>query len=182
MPYRKSLYLGGGRVYNVVHNTGYANQVLFRSKDDFTFFVSLLRRELRRYSAVRIVGFCLIPSSYTLLLQEDERGEVARYMHSVGISYGIYFNSRYEKIGKVFQGPYKDTPQSSDDETLRSLCALHALPSSLGEDIHAYEWSSYRYYLHGTGAWIDKHFVAHYFADNNYVDDLQRITKTVCNR
>lgn len=176
MPYRKSLYLGGGPVYNAVSNTGYNNQVIFRRGDDYDYFVSLIRRTLRRFPDVHIVAFCLLSDSYYILLKEDTRGEVASFMHSLGISYGIYFNTRYEKSGKVFQGPYKDSPIKRDDDTIRALVRLHALPSTEGHDSTSYRWSSYRHYLSGTGAWLEKEVVERYFAGKPFTDDLQRIT------
>lgn len=177
MPYRISLDRRGGPGYSIITNTGFDDQTIFRSHEDFNHFVRVLKRSLHRSPGVSLLAFCLEPQSFSLLLHEDEPGMIADFMHRTGVAYGVYFNGRYDKRGKVFHGPYKDTQLESDDAVVDALCTIHTSPKNEGEAIETYKWSSYRHYLRQSGSWIDTSFVTRYFGTREYLDDLQRITK-----
>lgn len=178
MPYRTSLDRRGGPGYSIVTNTGFNDQAIFRSHEDFDHFIRILKRSLHRSPGVSLLAFSLLPQSFTLLLHEKEPGMIAEFMHRTSVMYGIYFNSRYGKHGKVFRGPYKDTVLESDDATINALHHIHILPKTEGEAIETYEWSSYRHYLRQSGPWINKEFATRYFGTEKYLDDLQRTTKS----
>lgn len=177
MPYRTSLDRKGGPGYSIITNTGFDNQAIFRSHEDFNHFIRVLKRALHRSPGVTLLAFCILPRSFALLLYENEPGMITDFMHRTGVAYGIYFNSRYGKHGKVFHGPYKDTMLESDDDVIDALRLIHVLPKNEGEAIETYEWSSYRHYIQQSGPWIDKGFVMHYFGTEKYLDDLRRTTK-----
>jgi len=178
MPYRTSLDWERGPGYSIVTNAGHSRQVIFRSSDDFDHFTLVMKRALKRSPDVNLLGFCLIPLSFTLLLHENRPGEIARFMHRLSVAYSVYFNSHYGKQGKVFRGPYKDTSLGSEDAVIAALCRIHTLSTSEGSSIETYTWSSYKHYLRQSGPWIDKAFVAHYFASESYLDELRRITQS----
>lgn len=179
MPYRMTLREGGASAYIAVRNSGKDGRVLFRSAEDYTHFLTLLRRLAKNNQYVVICGFSLLKGSFRLVLHETKRGAGGKLIQRLSIAYGIYFNDRYGKTGKVFEGPYKDRLLGDDDEVMEVLSGFHRLPETEQQTIEEYPWSSYRYYLKGTGAWLDKRFVESYFGSSSYQDDLRHMTSTV---
>ncbi|MBL8031461.1 MAG: hypothetical protein JNK33_04005 [Candidatus Doudnabacteria bacterium] len=179
MPYRSSLREGNSSAYILIHNSGKDGQILFRSPADFDRFVVLVKQLLRSAETVRLLGFALLQDSFYLILHEQNRGAAARLIQRLSIAYSIYFNAKYEKTGKVFQGPYKDMLLSPDDQLMQMLCKVHGLPRLQHADAETYQWSSYRYYLTRRGTWIDKSFTQKYFANPSYQNDLRHMTAIV---
>lgn len=179
MPYRTTLKEGGDSVYIAIRNTGKDGQVIFRSADDYDHFLGTLRRMLRTTDGVSICGFVLLKGSFRLLLHEQHRGSGAKLLQRLSISYGIYFNAKYSTVGKVFSGPYQDRLLRSDDEIIETLCGFHQLPELEHQDIEAYRWSSYHYYLDSRGAWLEKSLLETYFGTSAYKEHIRHMTSTV---
>ena len=179
MPYRKSLKEGELSAYIALHNFGDGGQFIFRSDEDRHHFMVLLKRLRRQVPGLHLLAFCLAKDSFHLVVHEETRGESAKLMQRLGIAYGIYFNAKYRKTGKVFQGPYKDRLLLKDDEIILALCEMHRLPANENENIETYRWSSYRNYLAHSGLWIDKRFVETYFATKHYKAALRQMTASI---
>lgn len=81
--------------------------------------------------------------------EKEERG-IVRYMHRVLNAYAKYFNTKYEMVGHLFQGPYRAVHIEDNNQLLYTSTYIHRNPRELigiaGRE-HEYEWSSYRDYL-----------------------------------
>lgn len=179
MPYRKSLRQGGASAYILAHNAGKDGQTIFRGSADYQHFMVLLKQLIRSNTSVTLLGFVLLKDSFYVLLHEEQRGPAPKLLQRLSIAYGIYFNTKYEKTGKVFQGPYKDRLQFSDDQIMQTLCKIHRQPELQQQDAELYEWSSYHYYLTRRGTWLNKNFVENYFTVTAYQNDLRLMTSTI---
>lgn len=108
--------------YYHVFNKSIGNKLLFKDKDDYKYFELLLSRYLdgqanhdkyaRKYSDYRgelsLISFCLTSSSIQLLLyQKEDKLAMPLLMRSLSNSYTSYYNSKYRKIGPIFEGTYK---------------------------------------------------------------------------
>jgi len=60
-----------------------------------------------REPIVRILADCLMPNHYHLLLEEIKENGISRFMHKLGTGYTEYFNNKYDRVGSLFQGPFK---------------------------------------------------------------------------
>jgi hypothetical protein len=159
----------------MVENEGRNGQTLFRSSDDYKHFIRLLKR-LVHGGSLHIICFALLRDSFHLVVREEERGSTAKAIQRLSIAYGIYFNTKYGKSGKVFHGPYKDRLLFADDEIMNAVCLIHAMPAQDYQDIETYQWSSYRRYVKRANTWVDTAFVERYFSTTDYVSDLQQMT------
>jgi hypothetical protein len=179
MPYRISLNHGGASAYMLAYNTGKDGQILFRGRADYEHFIVILKRLNRSTDTVSILGFNVLHDAFYLVLHEDQSGSAAKFIQRLSIAYGIYFNAKYGRTGKVFRGPYKDTLLTTDDQLMQTLCKVHRLPELQHLPAETYEWSSYHYYLHNRGTWLRKTFVEKYFATTSYQHDLRNMTSSV---
>lgn len=176
MPYRASKHSGVSGAYSAVSNRGLGGKVIFRSPEDLTHFTSTLKRLAKQTPAVRVIAFSLLTTSFHLVLFSADTEAISKFMHRLSISYGIYFNARYETSGKVFAGPFKDRQLVGDDQLVQEVCRVHLLPSAEHHDAETYEWSSYRSYLSQQAPWIYKADVASYFRTDNLASALRRMT------
>ena len=81
--------------------------------------------------------------------EKEDRGTM-RYMQRVLNAYAKYFNTKYEMVGHLFQGPYRAVHIGDNDQLLYTNTYIHRNPRELlgvaGKE-HEYEWSSYRDYI-----------------------------------
>src|SRR3989344_4697111 len=80
-------------------NTNYYHNL---SKSNF----HKLERKPRKL-LVEILCFCLMPNHYHLMLREKVEGGITEFMRKIGTGYTNYFNTKYERVGPLFQGKFK---------------------------------------------------------------------------
>lgn len=56
---------------------------------------------------VEILCFCLMPNHYHFLLRQLVDGGVTEFMRKIGTGYTNYFNTKYDRVGALFQGKFK---------------------------------------------------------------------------
>lgn len=73
-----------------------------------------------RKPLVKILAYVLKDNHFHLILEEIQENGITRFMHKLGVSLTNRFNTRYEEVGRLFQGPYK-TKVVKDDNYLTYL-------------------------------------------------------------
>jgi putative transposase len=116
---------------------------------------------------VELLGYCLMPNHYHLLVREMESGSISRLMKQVVNGYTTYFNHKYRREGAVMQGRFKAIGL---DQTIYydMLRYIHFNPVMAGicSEPWEYEWSSYKEYagenvnggMELSKDWISKQF------------------------
>lgn len=153
-----------------LYNRGTEKRKIFLSKGDYERFLSLLyvannvepirldnirrseqgstllNRALdseRSEPLVSIAAYCLMPNHFHLLLQQRAEGGISRFMQKLATAYTMYFNTRYERSGALFQGKFK-SKHAADDRYLKYLLAyIHLNPSKIAKPSD-YVYSSYQ--------------------------------------
>ena len=99
---------------------------------------------------VVLEAFAFMTNHLHLVVCETEEQGVTRYMQRILNAYAKYFNTKYETVGHLFQGPYRAVHVEDNDQLLYLSTYVHRnpreLPNMAGKE-HTYEWSSYRDYL-----------------------------------
>ena len=110
---------------------------------------------------VSILAYCLMPNHYHLLVREKKENGITSFMRKLGTGYTMYFNTKYERNGVLFQGKFKSVLVSEDSYSHYIPHYIHVNPLDLvmnwREDevdyrkaktfLDSYKWSSYHYYL-----------------------------------
>ncbi len=84
---------------------GNNRQPLFRDFQDQGHYIELLNRYREQFGC-RLFSYVLL-SNHLHLLLETPRGNVGKFMQSLGTSYVAYFNRRYKRRGTLFDGRYR---------------------------------------------------------------------------
>ncbi len=61
----------------------------------------------RREPLVDIFAFCLMPNHYHLMLKQRVENGITVFMRKLGTGYTNYFNTKYNRVGPLFQGKFK---------------------------------------------------------------------------
>ena len=86
-----------------------------------------------------------MPNHVHLLIQVKKQETLNKIMRSLNLSYTLYFNSKYEKVGHLWQDRYKSKIIEKDSYLLECINYIEANPvrASLVSHIDKYPWSSY---------------------------------------
>jgi putative transposase len=149
-----------GEFYHL-YNRGTEKRKVFLNKEDYARFTALLYlcntpkalhvQELiprgstsskllqqleafkRDETLVDIVAYCLMPNHFHLLVREKETGGISRFMQKLTTAYTMYFNTRMDRSGALFQGKFKSTHADNDTYLAYLISYIHLNPLKLIE-------------------------------------------------
>ncbi|MEK7541748.1 MAG: transposase [Patescibacteria group bacterium] len=60
-----------------------------------------------RKSLVDIIHWALMPNHFHLILRQKAEGGISAFMQKIGTGFSMYFNKKYERTGRLFEGSFK---------------------------------------------------------------------------
>jgi putative transposase len=156
-----------GGWYHVV-NRGIEKRVIFRGVCGYEHFIELLAKLPERFG-LKVHGYMLMPNHYHLQV-ETPKANLSRAIQWLNVSYSIWYNRKYQRVGPLFQGRFKAVLHDWSSHGLVINKYLHLNPvrvRRLGghegrgdseqqpdaelraarvDALRAYRWSSYPYY------------------------------------
>jgi putative transposase len=186
MPSKNTVKQYGADVFYHAYNRGNNRQLIFQEPADYAVFMNLLKRylaggtETDKYGRfypdlsqkVELLAFCLMPNHYHLLLYQYEPDGMRQLLQRVATSYSGYFNQRYKRVGKLFQGVYKASVIDNEAYLWHISRYIHLNP----KDWSNYSYSSYPYFAHARQAsWLkpDRILAMHEESGSDYTTFLQ---------
>jgi putative transposase len=173
-----------------VMNRSRKGEIIFREKDDYYFFVDLLK-EIGEVWKARIAAYCMMTNHYHLLVQTPD-ANLSRCMRHINGVYTQYYNRKYNSNGQLFRGRYKSILVDSDSYLLELVRYIHRNPLDAGivKDLASYDWSSHKCYLSNAKKWewLYKEFILKMFSDNKveckkkYLESVLKETPEEINR
>lgn len=136
---------------------------------DFRRGAILLKEAENQKELVKIFVYCLMPNHFHLLVQQLADGGITAFVSNLANSYTRYFNTKYERIGALFQGAFKAKLIENDEYLLQVSRYIHRNSCSLLQwQNKMYPYSSYRYYLSSEKhLFCDPSFILSYFSEKN---------------
>ncbi len=130
-----------------IYNRGNRKQKIFLQTQDYERFVSLMQRFLttNKYGLL-IYSYCLMPNHYHLLVNSGSYPmEITYFMHRFMTSYVMYFNKKYDYVGRLFQSSYKVKSIQSQKHFNKTVNYLSQNPVKAGlvQNAEDYKWSEY---------------------------------------
>jgi putative transposase len=93
-----------GAWYHVL-NRGIEKRAIFRSRPSNEKFMELLSSLPERFG-VRLHGYVLMGNHYHLQV-EGREANLSQAIHWLNVSYSVWFNRKYGRVGPLFQGRFK---------------------------------------------------------------------------
>jgi|SRR3989344_884934 len=118
------------------------------NKDDKADFLSNLGQSQLQ---IDIIAYCFMNNHFHFLLKQLKDNGIVKFMAKFTNSYTKYFNTKYERVGPLFQGVFKAVHVEDDEQLLHLSRYIHLNPVTSyiikSEDLSSYKWSSYQGYL-----------------------------------
>lgn len=177
MSLRKTSFVSG-EFYHI-YNRGNNKQVILHDDADYHRFLKLLYTAnseknlvIRNFSKevyqlergerlVSIGAYCLMPNHFHILVTQTEKGDIAKFMHKLCTAYSMYYNNKYQRTGKLFEGKFK-SEYADNDRYLKYLFSyIHLNPLKIKDPdwknksagkrakdfLDTYKFSSYADYI-----------------------------------
>lgn len=137
---KRKVFSGESDYFRFVHNLFEFNNTapavnIYYKEDALNSYevheVELRKKVGARKPLIEILAFCLMPNHYHLLLQQKVEGGVVSFMQKLGTGYTNYFNTKYNRVGSLFQGRFKAVHVSRDSHFIHLPYYIHANPLDL---------------------------------------------------
>ena len=89
--------------------------------------------EIEQKRLVELVSFCIMPNHFHLIVKELSEGGISSYMQRVATGYTMYYNTKYDASGHLFQGRYKTVHIKDNDQLLYLSSYIHRNPRELAK-------------------------------------------------
>ena len=216
MPKKNSLkvYVEGG--YYHIYNRGVEKRKIFEDNRDHKVFLNNLKESLSPppkpedvkitftlqglpfkgvprlpknfYKEIDLLAYCLMPNHFHLLIKQTNSGSMQSFMSSICTRYSMYFNKKYSRIGRLFQGPYKAVLVTEEPYLLHLSRYIHLNPSEYKDNL-TLAYSSYADYLGKRNTvWVKPDMVLSFFNQttipelekfNSYKDFVEKYKKDI---
>lgn len=186
MPTRSTPFANG--YFYHLFNRGVEKRIIFQDNRDYTHFLKILgyyqyagpkpsysrandeqiKSVKNNEKIIEIISYCLMPNHFHLLIKQLKEGGISEFMRKISDGYTKYFNTKYNRIGPLFQGAYKSVLIESDQQLTHLSRYIHLNPrvSLLTKDLNSYIWSSYSDYIGlRSGNLVNKDEILGFFKD-----------------
>jgi putative transposase len=155
-------YVAGG--YYHLYNRGVEKRMVFMDDRDYRTFLSYLKLYLLPAQPwarphkdlsqeVELAAYCLMPNHFHLLVRQSHERGIESLMRCLMVHYVRYFNTRYDRVGSLFQDTYKAVYVIDDRQLQVTKEYIHANPREFMKDPAKYDYSSFRRYTQAP-AWL----------------------------
>lgn len=172
-----------------VFNRGVEKRSVFLNERDYKHFLETIEhycstntklsrkakstiRPLQQRQLVEILGYCLMPNHFHLLLRQIGENGISIFLGRIENSFTKYFNIKNERVGPLFQGAFKAVLVENDEHFLHLSRYIHLNPlvGNLVKDLKKYRWSSFPAYLgeEKNGFLSTQEILSHFSSSKDY--------------
>ena len=140
---RKESYTG----YYHVMTRGINKEKIFKSKYDKQKLIDIIREKLNEIDC-KVFAYCVMDNHLHLLLNSSIEN-LSLFMKKINISYAMYYNSKNDRIGPVFQDRFKSENILNDRYFYGVIRYIHNNPvkANIVAKPEKYNWSSMGEYI-----------------------------------
>jgi putative transposase len=129
---------------------GNNKNVVFRSDDDYKFYIELIYRYKAEHS-FDLYHYCLMPTHTHYEIQTKTAKDFSVFMKKINLSYFHYYRKKYGWVGHFWQDRFKSQPVGKDDYFIQCGKYIELNPVRKGLVSKPEDWlySSYLFYAQG---------------------------------
>jgi putative transposase len=129
---------------------GNGRAAVFHHPGDYDAFVGAMR-DARTRVPVDLLGYCLMPNHFHLLLRPHHDGDLGRWMQWLLTAHARRYHRHYGTTGHVWQGRFQAFPVQDDEHLITVLRYVerNALRAELVSRAEDWAWSSLPGWLRG---------------------------------
>lgn len=193
MPQKNTIkiYIDGGFYH--IYNRGVEKRKIFKDSKDYGVFLSYVKECLQKpkgrqnlnsgnlksavskksslnnrktknyFNKMELLCYCLMPNHFHLLIKQENKDVMESFMRSLATRYSMYFNRRYGRVGKLFQGHYKAVLINDENYLLHLSRYIHLNPLEYSTNIEN-TYTSYLDYLgKRKSKWVNTRLILSFF-------------------
>lgn len=124
--------------------------------------------KLNLSAELELLSFALMPNHIHMLIKQQTKYGIVRFMRRLATAYVMYFNKKYGRVGGLFQNTYKAVLVESEEYLLHLSRYIHLNPAKLKGfeklNLDFPTFSSYPYYLNDNPpSWLKTQEIIQYF-------------------
>ena len=124
---------------------GINKQDIFIDDQDKNKFMKALAETKEKFN-FKLYAYVIMPNHVHLVIKDDN-AEISKIMHRIQVCYSEYLNSKYNRIGHVFQGRFTSKNIETEEYLKYVIRYIHLNPDKAGIGKYdKYKWSSYNFY------------------------------------
>lgn len=130
--------------YHIIARGNQKQEVFFETVD-YERYLQLLKKYKLKYH-FKLYGYCLMNNHIHMIIDPIQSHELSKVMQGLNLSYSIWFNAKYDKIGHLWQDRFKSVVIQKDEYLLTCINYIEANPvrGNIVKNPFDYSWSSYR--------------------------------------
>jgi putative transposase len=183
-----------------IYNRTVDRKPMFRNDGNYDFFLKKYTAYLS--SVIDTYAYCLLGNHFHLLVRmqdlttfkkssnltanTSDHEIISHQFRKFFQSYAMAFNKQQNRIGTLFQTPFKRALVDNEDYFTQLICYIHANPQMHGliDDFRKWKWSSYGKILVEKADILKKQEVLNWFGDKKqyeqyHIEKYQMINTTV---
>lgn len=184
MPPKNSIKQYEEGAFYHIYNRGVEKRSIFLDDQDYKVFLSYLKlylvdpalqgsplqvspsKQLKNYAGeIELHCYCLMPNHFHLLVRQNSQMAIKSFMMSLATKYSIYFNKKYKRVGRLFQGIYKAVKVDSEEQLVHLSKYIHLNSAVAGS---SEDFSSLPNYLGAISQeWVNINEILWYFSKTN---------------
>ncbi|SCG83978.1 hypothetical protein DW1_2414 [Proteiniborus sp. DW1] len=135
--------------YYHVMMRGNNKEMIFAKVAEKKYFIEQLQEQVEKKN-ISIVAYCLM-NNHVHLLIHSELPKMTDAFKRINIKFAGLYNSKYERVGHVFQDRFKSEVIDSEGYLIRAMRYIHNNPvkAKIAINTDDYYWSSYKEYIEG---------------------------------
>lgn len=142
------------------------------TKEEETYIYYPSQQPKNHEGKIELVAYCLMPNHFHLCIRQTDKVAMTCFMRSLATKYSMYFNKKYDRVGRLFQGIYKAVLINDEQQFLYLTKYIHRNPldlvSNTPKNLSTYPYSSYPNYLKLIHQdWIHTENVLTYYSQTN---------------
>lgn len=175
---RSSRTKSSSKTYHIMIR-GVNKQAIFLDEQDNKMFINILLKSKEKF-AYSIYAYVLMKNHVHLEIMDNDM--MSKIIHFISSSYAMYFNSKYDRVGHLFQDRYKSKPIENQRYLLTLLRYIHQNPEKAGIcATDKYRWSSYKNYINGWNKIVDIDYILNLIDNNNEkaIGEFERLNNSI---
>ena len=131
--------------YYNLYNRGTEKRSIFLNDQDYKYFLYLMeicntkknirtsttKKGFEKDTIIDIGAYVLMPNHFHILAREKIENGISLYLLKLLTAYSMYFNKKYNRTGRLYEGTFKSS-YVSNDQYLKYLYAyIHLNPAKL---------------------------------------------------
>ncbi|WP_071027097.1 transposase [Peptoniphilus raoultii] len=141
-----------------IYVRGNNKEYIFKTKEEKETYLKIITEAREKYK-FKILAYAIMDNHAHILLK-IENEKLSKAMQNIQQKYTYYYNKKYKRTGRVFQGRYNSKACGEDEYLLEVIKYIHQNPEKAGLDQKfTFEFTSHKNYITDEKGIVDADYV-----------------------